>query len=230
MPDTSGVPVTHIITKLERAIKEDQIKVFYSWLEGYVVGKKELRRFYRKKGFVIPNSVLLEITNQCNRRCIHCALPFDSNETIPLDTMADIIGYFKARGTYVVGIIGGEPFLPAAREVLFNAAQIHRDIMFWVYTNGDFIDENVVSYLDQVTNIVPLISVDGTKDYHNSLRGEGSYEAVERATRLLAERRLAKGHSITISKENREILFEQELLGLIKDDIVLCTLRYHAER
>ncbi len=49
MPDTSGVPVTHIITKLERAIKEDQVNVFYSWLENYVAGKKELRRFYRKK-------------------------------------------------------------------------------------------------------------------------------------------------------------------------------------
>jgi MoaA/NifB/PqqE/SkfB family radical SAM enzyme len=128
-----------IVTKTERVIKEDQIKVVCSWLEDLVAGKRELRESYRMKGFVVPNIVLFEITNQCNRRCVNCALPFDSNKTISLDIMVDVIEYFKERGTYGVGISGGEPFLPSAREILFKAVTVHSDIMFWVYTNGDLI-------------------------------------------------------------------------------------------
>ena len=43
-----------------------------------------------------------------------------------------------------------------------------------------------------------------------------------------SQRKIEKGQSITISTENRESIFEQEFLDLIKDDMARCALRYRA--
>ncbi|MDP7978549.1 radical SAM protein [Bacillus sp. WLY-B-L8] len=66
--------------------------------------------FTGKKGYEIPMEILLEITNRCNLKCIHCykEAGYDKKDDIDIKKLLTKLEYFKGH-IHSLQISGGEP-------------------------------------------------------------------------------------------------------------------------
>lgn len=117
---------------------------------------------------VIYGSV--DVNNVCNLHCSHCYWWLNRNnneQDLGIEDWENIIREkFKKQHIFVVTLVGGEPLLRPDIVKLFCDAMPRR---VCVVTNGTFPlprFENLYFY---------WISLDGTEDVHDSIRGTGSY-------------------------------------------------------
>jgi MoaA/NifB/PqqE/SkfB family radical SAM enzyme len=89
-------------------------------------------------------------------------------QTIDPAAMHRMIAEAKAAGNSFFGILGGEPFMhPQLLEIL----AAHPDCYFQVFTNGQFISEDVARQLRAMGNVTPLVSIEGTEIISDERRG-----------------------------------------------------------
>jgi len=116
----------------------------------------------------------VDVTRNCNLHCKHCYFRnmHYSNE-LSIGGWLTILN--QLRHTFHMTWVGGEPLL---RKELIEGGKSLFEIN-WVVTNGTL-------PLPSWDDVVFLVSVDGTKDFHEQIRGAGSYsrtkENVESAT------------------------------------------------
>lgn len=144
------------------------------WKFGYNFGYKGMRsvqRFKRrlKKGQVFPAFIYISITNSCNLRCRGCWIDVSAPQSvISFDEMNKLITNAKKHGNSFFGILGGEPFMhPELLEIL----AAHPDCYFQIFTNGQFITDDVAAEMRRIGNATPLISIEGTEVVSDERRG-----------------------------------------------------------
>ena len=136
------------------------------WKFAYNFGYKGLRSvqlFKRrlKQGEVFPPFLYISITNTCNLHCQGCWVDVrHPQKTISLDEMNRLIENAKAHGNSFFGLLGGEPFL---HPDLLPILEAHPDCYFQIFTNGQFITDEVAARLRKVGNATPLISIEGSE-------------------------------------------------------------------
>ena len=157
-------------------------------------------------GRVTPCTVVIEPTDRCNLRCPGCYAKSSADGCdLPYERLADIVEQVIGMGVTLVTISGGEPFLrERCDRALTRVAARFSSRGFLVYTNGTLIDAEVADHMERVGNIFPAISVEGFEHQTDARRGKGIYEQNRRARRLLAERGLMTGFSVTVTRENAE--------------------------
>ncbi|MDR1739988.1 MAG: radical SAM protein [Bacteroidales bacterium] len=137
-------------------------------------------RFFGKKK---PLQTVLFISDKCNLRCKHCVV---YNEKNPLSKtygqIREDLQYSYNRGARFVDFEGGEPFLwhgtaSDGREINVNdLCDLAREIGFFsttITTNAQLPFPN--SKADSI-----WVSMDGTGKYHDEVRGEGTFERLEK--------------------------------------------------
>ena len=112
-------------------------------------------------------------TNRCNLRCKHCTV----NKDFPVDLTDQDIDIIASWGITKVGILGGEPYMLGDRlpKIVdkFN-------VPVTIYTNGTLVnDDNVIPDVNY------CVSIDGWREYHDYLRGEGIFQKAITALELL---------------------------------------------
>ena len=129
--------------------------------------EKHKRRL--KKGEVFPPFLYVSIINSCNLRCQGCWVDVAAKqETIKPDAMHRLIREAQEMGNVFFGIVGGEPFMhPQLLEIL----AAHPDCYFQVFTNGQFITDEVAKEIRRLGNVTPLISVEGNEIVSDERRG-----------------------------------------------------------
>ena len=129
--------------------------------------EKHKRRL--KKGEVFPPFLYVSIINSCNLRCQGCWVDVAAkHENIKPDAMHRLIHEAQEMGNVFFGIVGGEPFMhPQLLEIL----AAHPDCYFQVFTNGQFITDDVAKQIRQLGNVTPLISVEGNEIVSDERRG-----------------------------------------------------------
>ena len=129
--------------------------------------EKHKRRL--KKGEVFPPFLYVSIINSCNLRCQGCWVDVAAKqETIKPDAMHRLIREAQEMGNVFFGIVGGEPFMhPQLLEILAE----HPDCYFQVFTNGQFITDEVAKEIRRLGNVTPLISVEGNQIVSDERRG-----------------------------------------------------------
>jgi radical SAM protein with 4Fe4S-binding SPASM domain len=133
--------------------------------------------------------IALEITNKCNLRCTHCYLSAGSSNKTDL-TLAEIKKVLKSvreLGGTSVAIGGGEPLVREdCIEILRYAESL--DLLISLGTNGTLIDRKLAKLLSEI-ELKIQVSLDGaSKETHDLVRGEGSYElAIKGIDNLIAE-------------------------------------------
>jgi MoaA/NifB/PqqE/SkfB family radical SAM enzyme len=122
-----------------------------------------------KRGEVFPPFLYVSIINSCNLRCQGCWVDVAAKQqTISPDAFAKLVREAKEMGNVFFGIVGGEPFMhPHLLEML----AAHPDCYFQVFTNGQFITDEVAKELRRLGNVTPLISVEGNEIVSNVRRG-----------------------------------------------------------
>lgn len=118
-----------------------------------------------------PLGISFDITNRCNLRCKHCyfLLQNQSEELIDADFLNRVIELKNMYPSVMhAGWLGGEPLL--RKELLVQCTKFFPLNM--IVTNGTI-------ELPVITNSVFNVSVDGTREYYQQIRGAGCYDEVK---------------------------------------------------
>jgi MoaA/NifB/PqqE/SkfB family radical SAM enzyme len=134
------------------------------------------------------DGLAIELTNACNRLCLHCLRnKADDPEFLSLTLAREILGQAWRLGIRTISLTGGEVALyPHLEE--FISLVVDHGFTFHLVTNGYRFDEKILPVLTTTKNRQKLggvaFSLDGsTAETHDALRGPGSFrEVIEAAT------------------------------------------------
>lgn len=129
------------------------------------------QRLFKKR---FPLGVVLYLTYRCNLRCPFCNFWSMTEEEMTTLQVFSLIDKLKQAGTQRLGLVGGEPTLRKDIEEIIGYSR-KKGLFTTLCSNGKIEESKVrqLKYLD-----ILLLSLDGPKQVHDSLRGEGSYDGV----------------------------------------------------
>ena len=168
----------------------------------------EFENFYRKiyeNGYLF--SVHIDVTNQCNLRCIHCYHPFDEytfSNNLTLGEIKRIVDEAFSLGVFRVTISGGEPFL---RDDIYDILEYisGKRMIIDLFTNASLINDDVVKRLE-LYNIKEVgISLYSTRpDVHEAITSSQSYSNTHYAIKMLREHNFEVKLKCILMKRNIE--------------------------
>lgn len=179
-----------------------------------------------REGCNVPWAILLDLTSACNMHCTGCwAAEYGNKLNLSLETIDSIIRQGKEMGTYMYIYTGGEPLV--RKEDLMKICEMHSDCAFLAFTNGSLIDEEFCNEMLRVKNFVPAISLEGFEEANDGRRGEGVYQKVQNAMKLLKEHKLPFGISTCYTSKNVEDVSSEKYFDLIIDSGALFVWFFH---
>ena len=172
-----------------------------------------------EEGLHVPGFLLASITSSCNlhcagcySRCIHTTVDSEPVAQLTADEWLRIFREAEELGVSFILIAGGEPMI---RRDIIKAAGSMPNIIFPIFTNGTYIDEDYFQLLDRCRNLIPVFSIEGGKEITDERRGEGVYDIVTGNMQAFQDKGLIFGASITVTTENiREVVSRDYLEGL----------------
>ncbi len=180
-----------------------------------------LRLEHEREGLHVPGFLIASITSRCNLHCAGCysRCTQATTDAKPVRQLSgeEWLGIFReARelGVSFILLAGGEPML--RRDVL-EAAGTLPEILFPLFTNGTFLDDDSFRMLDRCRNLVPVLSLEGGRELTDRRRGEGIYDLVSANMDRFLEKGLIFGASVTVTTENlKEVTSREFLDGLFR--------------
>ncbi len=151
-----------------------------------------------------------EITLRCNLSCLHCgsrAADARSDELSTAEAL-DLVRQLAEVGIDEVALIGGEAFL--RRDWLEIAADItRRGMLCTMVTGGYGITEKLAVRMRQAGIAQCSVSVDGTEETHDQLRGKkGSWEACFQSIKYLNQAGIITTCNTQINRMSAPELFQ----------------------
>ena len=140
-----------------------------------------------------PIYLIFFVTSRCNSRCKHCFFSKELNNKVKDLSLEEIDRFSKEIGKLLwLDFSGGEPFI---RDDLFEVYKIFvkntKAESISIPTNG-ILTENIYSTVKKmleygkVKNLNINLSIEGTKEIHNKIRGVDCYDKVIETYRKLA--------------------------------------------
>ena len=196
--------------------------LFNASLKGSAIQQETKER----EGCNVPWAILLDPTSACNLHCTGCwAAEYGNRLNLSLETIDSIIRQGKEMGTYFYIYTGGEPLVRKADVI--KLCEMHPDCEFLSFTNGTLIDEAFCQEMLRVKNFVPAISLEGFEDANDGRRGEGVYQKVANAMRLLKEHKLPFGISTCYTSKNYADITSEEFFDYMIDSGALFVWFFH---
>lgn len=197
------------------------------WKLAYQAGWKGLRSVQKhkarlKKGEFFPPFLYISIINSCNLRCQGCWVDVAAKQTkIELEGMNRLISEAKAMGNAFFGILGGEPFM---HRQLLDILAAHPDVYFQVFTNGQFITDEIAKELRRLGNVTPLISVEGSEIVSDQRRGrDGVFSKTMEGLQNCLNNKVLTGVCTSVCKTNiDDLLTDRWVDELIKMGVMYC--------
>lgn len=189
----------------------------FAWNFGFK-GMVSVEKFKRrvKRGEFFPPFLYLSIINSCNLRCQGCWVDVEAErESIDLESLNRTIVEAKHHGNSFFGILGGEPFM---HPQLLDLLAAHPDCYFQVFTNGQFITQQVAETLRKLGNATPLVSIEGREFVSDERRGRKDvFNKTMRGLEQCLRARLLTGVATSLCRTNIDELLTEKWLGeLIK--------------
>ena len=183
---------------------------------------------YERERTITPFSLSFDITSKCNLRCQHCYIYKQENEKWEMNKLSEdthnhkfsLIEKIKADNPKIIHstLVGGEPLMPNVAEPLTRLVT-RLFPLNWVVTNGTFPIPEDYDCKDSLTTFV--VSLDGKKEYHDNLRGNGVFiKAMKNIENTNAR---VYSHSV-ITSENRDGM--EELVQQLHDQTKLRGVRF----
>ncbi len=153
-----------------------------------------------------PVNLILELTTACNLRCAHCYVPAGEPRQNELGT-EEWVSLIRSAASYAVRVVltGGEPLIhPGLLDILAEAKK-HR-MAVRILTNGTLLAERIEELSDLLDPRIDSfqVSIDGTKEVHDAIRGEGTFDKAMAGMRAAMERGYAVDVAYTVIPENRD--------------------------
>ncbi len=125
---------------------------------------------YENLSGVQHRSAIVDVTDRCNLRCKHCFYYREEQDSQQMDGEAFLTGLRTLQERHNImsmGWCGGEPLYRP--ELVVEGAKLFK--MNQLFTNGTL-------PIPQVDGLIPFVSLDGTREIHDAVRGKGSYQRV----------------------------------------------------
>lgn len=151
------------------------------------------------------------LTHECNLRCKHCYQD-DYSKDLKIEQLEDIfyqyLNYIKDNNYKGhINFTGGEPFIK--REELFNLLNLcdKHNITYGILTNGTMINKELISEIKTLKNLRFIqMSLEGTQQVNDDIRGRGNYERVMKSVKLLNKAKIQTMISFTVHENNHKEL------------------------
>ena len=115
-------------------------------------------------------SSIVDVTDRCNLRCKHCFYFREEHDSEELDADDFLKGLRTLKERHSIrsmGWSGGEPLFRS--ECVVEGARLFQ--MNQLFTNGTL-------PIPHLPGLVPFISLDGTREIHDGIRGGGTYDKI----------------------------------------------------
>ncbi|MCR5665622.1 MAG: radical SAM protein [Eubacterium sp.] len=174
-----------------------------------------------KEGEHIPTFLIASITSSCNLHCEGCysrhTHATNDQKAVSQLTDEEWLRIFKEAdelGLSFIILAGGEPLM--RRDVIEAAAKV-KNILFPIFTNGVYMDEEYFKLFDKYRHLIPIMSIEGNKKCTDDRRGEGIYEKVISNMDRFHAKGLPFGASVTATTENLEDIVSEEFLDSLSE-------------
>lgn len=167
--------------------------------------KKAIRGFFGEEPVL---AATIRLTRGCNLRCPHCyvnaGLPLENELT--LKEIKSIIDQLAKLKVFYVFYTGGEPFIRKDIVEILKYTN-KKGIRISISSNGTILNKEILEKIKDIPFTLFQISLDGTKEIHDSIRGDGVWERAIKSIKL-AKSILKKnvGIGTVITKRNWNIM------------------------
>lgn len=176
-----------------------------------VKGTKAVRENREKYKCNIPFLLLMDPTSACNCKCKGCwAAEYGHKNNLTFEEMSSIVKQGKELGTHLYMFTGGEPLI--RKKDIIRLCEENPDCAFLAYTNGHLVDEKLCDDIIRVGNFALALSIEGDEESTDERRGEGNYQKVVSAMKLLKSKGCLFGMSVCYTSHNVEQVTNDEFL------------------
>ena len=148
------------------------------------------------------------LTERCNLKCKHCYQDGDIKKEMNIFEASEVFDKFRKfivennyRGH--INFTGGEPFVKYDLLKQLMKRCDETGITYGILTNGTMIDETLTEELSRCKNLSFVqMSLEGGKKVNDSIRGEGVFNKVMKAVKLLRREGIQTMISFTCSESN----------------------------
>ncbi len=176
-----------------------------------VKGTKAVRENREKYKCNIPFQILFDPTSACNCKCKGCwAAEYGHQNNLTYEEMSSIVSQGRELGTHFYMLTGGEPLI--RKDDLIKLCEEYPDCAFMAYTNGHLVDEKLCDDMLRVGNFALALSIEGDEESTDDRRGEGNYQKVIGAMKLLKSKGCLYGMSVCYTRNNIDKVTSDEFL------------------
>lgn len=148
------------------------------------------------------HEIAIELTVYCNLRCEMCSVWELKQHGVTFDSVEQILRQARELGATVFTPCGAESFM---RNDFLDVVELAQELGFLrqdIVTNATIISEAHMDRLARCPSVALHVSIDGPREIHDALRGEGNYDkSVDTVKRCLA-RGIEVGLSGVILRES----------------------------
>ena len=98
------------------------------------------------------------------------------------------------------------------RRGVIEAAGKMQNILFPIFTNGTYLDENYLELFGKCRNLIPVMSIEGSRELTDERRGKGIYDRLIANMDEFQKRGLIFGASVTVTTRNYAEVTSQDFL------------------
>ncbi len=181
-----------------------------------------------QEGLHCPGSLLMQwhVTERCNLRCAHCYQESFSGKELSFEDLLRVLDQYKdllerwkrtTKNSRVRGhitVTGGEPFVRRDfLDLLEVFAANRKHFSFAILTNGTLIDAAMARRLRRLRPTFIQVSIEGSRETHDNIRGAGNFDRAVRALRHLVRKRIRTLISFSAHRANFREFSEVARLG-----------------
>lgn len=140
---------------------------------------------FKNRIYNYPLKAYIMTTNACNLRCKYCYLAANTllDKELTDVEFENLINELDGLGILLLSFNGGEPFV---RPNFINTIRyvISKQMAYSISTNGTLINEEFAGLIGESSGWLK-ISLDGSSENHDSLRGSGTFEIIIKKLEIL---------------------------------------------
>lgn len=179
------------------------------------------RRKAEEKGEHIPPFLIASITSKCNlhcagcySRCNHATVDSEPVRQLTDEEWQNVFDEAEELGISFILLAGGEPML---RRGVIEVAGKKQNILFPIFTNGTYLDEKYLELFDKCRNLIPVMSIEGSRELTDERRGAGIYDKLIANMDEIKKRGLIFGASVTVTTRNYREVTSQAFLDSLAE-------------
>jgi len=175
-----------------------------------------LRLNWQAAGVQVPPAMMMSITDRCNLRCQGCFA--QGHQSLPRaemdeDKVRSIFAEAKELGISIILLIGGEPLI---RKEILNMTWDFPEIIFPLFSNGLFINEELLGKFKEQKNVVPVMSLEGYQEETDGRRGKGVYRHLQGLICQMKKENIFWGLSFMLTRPNFNTVTDVQFIkGLV---------------